>query len=344
MKFKIAGREIGKNRDPLIIAEIGINHNGNLDQAIAIADSAIRSGAEILKHQTHIPDEEMSLEAKKTIPGNSKFSIYKIIKDCALSEVDEKKLMNYIKSKKKIFISTPFCKAAVDRLIKFRVPAFKIGSGEWNNLDLIKYICKFKKPIIMSTGMSHLRELKNTVNYINKKKIPLALLHCTNVYPTPLQKSRLNSIPLMQKTFTKNIIGYSDHTVGLYASYAALSLGAKIIEKHYVDTHNRKGPDVSCSMDKYQLKELINASKYIPLTLPGTKDPIREERVTMNFAFASVVSKKFIKKGTFISHKNICLKRPGNGDFLAKDFLKLIGKKSCVDIKKNIQIKKKFIQ
>ena len=103
MKFKIAGREIGKNKDPLIIAEIGINHNGNLDQAIAIADSAIRSGAEILKHQTHIPDEEMSLEAKKTIPGNSKFSIYKIIKDCALSEVDEKKLMNYIKSKKKNF-------------------------------------------------------------------------------------------------------------------------------------------------------------------------------------------------------------------------------------------------
>ena len=254
MIFKIAGREIGKNKEPLIIAELGINHNGNLDQAIAIADSAIKSGAEILKHQTHIPDEEMSIEAKKAIPGNSKFSIYKIIKNCALSELDEKKLMQYIKSKKKIFISTPFSKAAVDRLIRFGVPAFKIGSGEWNNLELIKYICKFKKPIIMSTGMSYLRELKNTVNYINKKKIPLALMHCTNVYPTPLQKSRLNSILLMQKTFTKNIIGYSDHTVGLYASYAALSLGAKIIEKHYVDSHSRKGPDVSCSMDKNQLK------------------------------------------------------------------------------------------
>ena len=158
--------------------------------------------------------------------------------------------------------------------------------------------------------MSHLRELKNTVNYINKKKIPLALLHCTNVYPTPLQKSRLNSIPLMQKTFTKNIIGYSDHTVGLYASYAALSLGAKIIEKHYVDSHSRKGPDVSCSMDKNQLKELILASKYIPLTIPGAKEPIQEEKVTMNFAFASVVAKNHIKKGSLISEKNICLKRP----------------------------------
>ena len=343
MKFKIAGREIGNNKDPLIIAEIGINHNGNLDQAIAIADSAIKSGAEILKHQTHIPDEEMSLEAKRAIPGNSKKSIYSIIKYCTLSEADEEKLMKYIKLKKKIFISTPFCKAAVDRLIRFNIPAFKIGSGEWNNLDLVKYICRFKKPIIMSTGMSYLNELKKTVNYINKKKIPLALLHCTNVYPTPLQKSRLNSISLMKKTFKNNIIGYSDHTVGLYASYAALSLGAKIIEKHYVDSHSRKGPDVSCSMDKNQLKELILASKYIPLTIPGVKEPIQEEKVTMNFAFASVVAKNHIKKGSLISEKNICLKRPGNGDFLSKDFRKLIGKKAKFDIQKNNQIKKKHL-
>ena len=208
MKFKIAGREIGNNKDPIVIAEIGINHNGNLDQAIAISDSAINSGAEILKHQTHIPDEEMSLEAKRAIPGNSNKSIYSIIKNCSLSETDEEKLMKYIISKKKIFISTPFSKAAVDRLIRFGIPAFKIGSGEWNNLDLVKYICKFKKPIIMSTGMSYLTELRKTVNFINKKKIPLALLHCTNVYPTPLQKSRLNSISLMKKTSI-----FSDHTL-----------------------------------------------------------------------------------------------------------------------------------
>jgi N-acetylneuraminate synthase len=344
MKFKIAGREIGQNKDPLIIAEIGINHNGNLNQAIAIADSAIRSGAEILKHQTHIPDEEMSLEAKKAIPGNSKKSIYKIIKECSLSEDDEEKLMKYIKSKKKIFISTPFSKAAVDRLVKFNIPAFKIGSGEWNNLDLIRYICKFKKPIIMSTGMSYLNELKKTVSFINKKKIPLALMHCTNVYPTPLEKSRLNSITLMQKTFKNNIIGYSDHTVGLYASYAALSLGAKIIEKHYVDTHDRKGPDVSCSMDNNQLRELLNASRLIPPSIPGKKEPIKEELVTMNFAFASVVSKVFIKKGSTLNKKNICLKRPGNGNFSTNDLLKLFGKKTYCDIPPNVQIRKNHIK
>ena len=343
MIFKIGNRKISSGESPLIIAEIGINHNGNLDQAIEIADSAIKSGAEILKHQTHIPDEEMSVEAKKTVPGNSKKSIYEIIKSCALSEDDERKLMNYIKSKKKIFISTPFSKAAVDRLVKFNVPAFKIGSGECNNLELIKYVCKFKKPIIMSTGMSYLKELIPTVNYINKKKISLALMHCTNLYPTPLEKSRLNSITQMSKIFKKNIIGYSDHTVGLYACFTALSLGALIIEKHYVDSHSRKGPDVSCSMDKNQLNELIKASKLIKTSLPGKKQPLKEEKVTMNFAFSSVVSKRPIIIGETLTRKNICLKRPGNGYFNTKDFLKILGKKSRKNIKSNVQIKKNDI-
>ncbi len=339
--FKIKNRKITKNTDPLIIAELGINHNGNLDQAIAIADSAIKSGAEVLKHQTHIPDEEMSSEARKAIPGNSKKSIYNIIKSCTLSEKEEHILMKYVVNKKRIFISTPFCKAAVDRLVRFNVPAFKIGSGECNNLELIKYICKFKKPIIMSTGMNSLKEVIPSINFINKRKIPLAILHCTNVYPTPIKKSRLNSISIMSKMFKNNIIGYSDHTVGLYASYAAISLGAKIVEKHYVDSHDRKGPDVSCSMDKHQLKELIKASKLISSSIPGKKIPIKEELVTINFAFASVVASINIKKGEILSRDNICLKRPGNGDYKFSDFSKILGKVAKRDIIKNTQINKK---
>lgn len=340
MIFKIKNRIIDKKSDPLIIAEIGINHNGNLDSAIAIADSAIKYGAEVLKHQTHMPDDEMSQEAKKAIPGNSKKSIYNIIKSCSLSESQELKLKNYITSKKKIFISTPFCKGAVDRLVKFNVPAFKIGSGECNNLELIKYICRFKKPIIMSTGMNSLKEIIPTISYINKKRIPLAIMHCTNVYPTPIHKSRLNSISIMKKYFKNNIIGYSDHTIGLYASYAAISLGAKIIEKHYVDSHDRRGPDVSCSMDKYQLKELIKVSKLISRSIPGEKKPIKEELVTMNFAFSSVVANKNIKKGEIISKNNICLKRPGNGYFKSSDFNKIIGKLAKKNIRYNTQLKK----
>ena len=142
--FKIGNQNIGKNYPPVIITEIGINHNGSLDLAIDLADSAIRSGAEIIKHQTHVIEDEMSLEAKKVIPGNANISIYEIIKKCSLNENDEIKFANYIKDKKKIFISTPFSRAAADRLVKIGVPAFKIGSGECNNYHFIEYLCKFK--------------------------------------------------------------------------------------------------------------------------------------------------------------------------------------------------------
>ncbi|MDC0240792.1 N-acetylneuraminate synthase family protein, partial [Candidatus Pelagibacter sp.] len=153
-KFKIGNRVVGKNYPPLIISEIGINHNGSIDLAIHLADTAIKAGAEVIKHQTHVVEDEMSEEAKKVIPGNADISIYEIIKKCSLNENDEKKLANYIKSKKRIFISTPFSRAAADRLVKFNIPAFKIGSGECNNYHFVRYLCKFKKPIIMSTGMN----------------------------------------------------------------------------------------------------------------------------------------------------------------------------------------------
>ena len=149
-ELKIGNLKIGENYPALIVPEIGINHNGNLDVAIKMVDAAKKSGAKIIKHQTHIPEDEMSVEAKKVKPGNSKKNIFSIIKDCSLSEEDEFKLFKYVKSKKMVFISTPFSKKAVDRLIKFGINAFKIGSGEFNNVPLLQYITKFKKPLIPS--------------------------------------------------------------------------------------------------------------------------------------------------------------------------------------------------
>ena len=143
--FQIANLTINSKTPPLIIAEIGINHNGSLEKAVKIADEAIKNGADIIKHQTHVVEDEMALVAKKVKPGNSNKSIYEIIKRCSLNEEDEFKLMNYIKKKRKIFISTPFSRSAVDRLDKFNVPGFKIGSGECNNYPLIEYIAKKKK-------------------------------------------------------------------------------------------------------------------------------------------------------------------------------------------------------
>ena len=167
-KIKIGNRMVGESYDPLIIAEIGINHNGSLDEAISIAESAIKAGAEVIKHQTHVVEDEMIPFAKKIKPGNSNKSIYSIIAKCALSEKDEKKLMRHIINLKKIFISTPFSRAAANRLQKFNVPAFKIGSGECNNYPLIEHIAKFKKPVILSTGMNSLEQIKPAVKILRK--------------------------------------------------------------------------------------------------------------------------------------------------------------------------------
>ena len=147
-EFRIAGRLIGDNHPPVVIAEIGINHEGVLDAAIAIAESAINAGAEIVKHQTHIVEDEMSMEAKNVIPVHADLSIYEIIENCALTEKEEFQLMKFVQQKGAIFISTPFSRAAANRLAKFDVPAFKIGSGECNNYPLVKHIASFGKPII----------------------------------------------------------------------------------------------------------------------------------------------------------------------------------------------------
>ena len=342
--IKIGNRKIGKNYTPLIIVELGINHSGKIDLAKKLILSAKNAGAEIIKNQTHIAEMEMSEEAKKIIPVHTKDNIFKIIDDCSLSEKQELDLMKYVKKEKMIFISTPFSREAANRLNKINVPAFKIGSGECNNYPLIEHICKFKKPIILSTGMNDIPSIKKAVQIMKKHKIQFALMHTTNLYPTPSNLVRLNALKEMKKAFPNIPLGLSDHTNNNFTSFAALGLGVSIIEKHYVDKKSRAGVDVPASIDFLQLKELIEGSKEIHKSLPGKKKPEKEELDTMKFAFASVVSTKKIKKGEKLSLKNIWVKRPGTGDFLAKDLKKLIGKTVKVEIKYNKQIKKNYIK
>ena len=161
--MEIAGRKIGLKYNPLIIAEIGINHCGDINIAKEMVDSAKRAGVEVVKHQTHIVEDEMSPAAKNVKPGNSDLSIYEIMDSCSLNKEEEYELKNYIEKKGMIFISTPFSRAAVERLVEFEVPAFKIGSGECNNYPLIEHMCKYKKPIILSTGMNNLKSISKAV-------------------------------------------------------------------------------------------------------------------------------------------------------------------------------------
>jgi N-acetylneuraminate synthase len=315
-----------------VIVEIGINHEGSLKTAFEMVDAAWRAGAEVIKHQTHVVEDEMSKAAKKVIPGNASVSIYEIMERCALNEEDEIKLKEYVESKGMIFLSTPFSRAAADRLEKMGVSAYKIGSGECNNYPLIEHIASFKKPMIVSTGMNDILSIKKTVEILEKYKVQYALLHTTNLYPTPVHLVRLGAMQELQKEFPNAIIGLSDHTTSNRACFAATALGACILERHFTDRMDRPGPDIINSMDPIALKELIIGSNEIALMRGGKKEATKEEQITIDFAFATVVSIKTIKKGEKFTKENIWVKRPGTGSIKAEYFNQLLGKIANRDI------------
>lgn len=335
----IQNREIGINFDPLIIVEIGINHEGSLTTACEMVDAAHKAGAEMIKHQTHVVEDEMSKEALKVIPGNANISIYEIIKRCALNEEDEIKLKNYVESKDMIFISTPFSREAANRLERMNVSAYKIGSGECNNLPLIEHIASFGKPMIVSTGMNDIKSIKQTVKILDKYNIDYALLHTTNLYPTPFNLVRLGALEELKKEFPNTIIGLSDHTISNLACFSAVALGSSILERHFTDSKKRPGPDIINSMDPKELEDLIKGSKEIKLMRGGKKEAAKEEQVTIDFAFATVVSIKDIKKGEILNKDNLWVKRPGTGEILAKDFSSILGKKAKKDILFDVHLK-----
>ena len=337
--IQIENRKIGLDYSPLVIVEIGINHEGSLKTAFEMVDAAWKAGAEMVKHQTHVVEDEMSKEAKNVIPGNASESIYNIMERCALSEEDEMKLKEYIESKGMIFISTPFSRAAADRLERMKVSAYKIGSGECNNYPLIEHIASFGKPMIVSTGMNDIKQVRKTVEILEKYNVPYALLHTTNLYPTPVHLVRLGAMQELEKEFPNAIIGLSDHTTSNRACFAATALGASILERHFTDKMERPGPDIINSMDPIALQELIYGSAEIALMRGGKKEAAKEEQVTIDFAFATVVSIKPINKGEILTKENIWVKRPGTGEIKADGYNDLLGKKAKVDINIDEHIK-----
>ena len=336
--IQIEDRKIGLDYPPLVIAEIGINHNGDLNIAKAMVDAAHRAGIEVVKHQTHIIEDEMSQSAKSVVPGNSDKSIYDIMKSCALDEAEELELKNYVESKGMIFLSTPFSRAAADRLEKFGVSAYKIGSGELNNYPLIAHIASFKKPMILSTGMNDIPSIQKAVEILKSHQVPFALLHTTNLYPTPPHLVRLGAMVEMMEAFDGVPIGLSDHTLNNDATKVAMGMGACIVERHFTDHKGRSGPDIICSMDEAEARELVESAKAIFLMRGGRKEAAKEEQVTIDFAFATCVSIAPIKKGEVFSKDNLWVKRPGTGEIKAIDYEKLLGKKAKIDIPNDTHI------
>ncbi|EAH9082385.1 polyhydroxyalkanoate biosynthesis repressor PhaR, partial [Campylobacter jejuni] len=244
----------------------------------------------------------------------------------------------YVEKQGLVYLSTPFSRAAANRLEDMGVSAYKIGSGECNNYPLIKHIAQFKKPMIISTGMNSIESIKPTVKILRDYEIPFVLLHTTNLYPTPSHLVRLQAMLELYKEFNC-LYGLSDHTTNNLACIGAIALGASVLERHFTDTMDRKGPDIVCSMDESTLKDLINQTQEMVLLRgDNNKNPLKEEQVTIDFAFASVVSIKDIKKGEILSMDNIWVKRPSKGGISAKDFEAILGKRAKKDIKNNIQL------
>ena len=328
----IAGRKVGPAHVPLIVAEIGINHEGSLEVAREMVDAASRAGVEVVKHQTHVVDDEMSGAAKKVVPGNASVSIYQIMERCALSEDDERQLKAYVEAKGMIFMSTPFSRAAADRLERMNVAAYKIGSGECNNYPLLKHIASFGKPTILSTGMNTIESVAKAVDIFDQAGTPCALLHTTNLYPTPPHLVRLGAMVELGKAFPRAVIGLSDHTTDNIACIGAIALGASIVERHFTDHIYRVGPDIICSMDEARCRELIEAANTLHAELGGTKGPVKEEQVTMAFAFATVVTIRPVKAGEAFTSQNLWVKRPGTGAIPAERYENLLGKAARRDI------------
>ncbi|MGB0900680.1 N-acetylneuraminate synthase family protein [Halocynthiibacter sp.] len=337
--MKLAHREIGPEHPPLVIAEIGINHEGDLSVAKDMVRMARDAGCECVKHQTHIVEDEMTPEAQQIFPPNADVSIWEVMKRCALSLEDEIELKNYTESLGMIYISTPFSRAAADFLNEIDVPGFKIGSGEADNLPLIRHIARFGKPIILSTGMQTIETMRASVEILEEAGVEYALLECTNLYPSPAEIVSLQGVTDLKNAFPNATVGFSDHSIGPTMALASVALGATILERHYTDSRYRKGPDISCSMDPAELKFLIDRSKEIHTALHNEKKRTGPEEDVYRFARASVVADKDMPAGHVISEADIWARRPGSGDIAGYDFDKVVGKTLKVAVTHNQQLK-----
>ncbi len=323
-ELRLGSRRIFEEEPPLVIAEIGINHEGDIRKAIRMVDDAYSAGCECVKFQCHVIEDEMI--RNDVVPGNANESIWNIMSRCALTEDEEVRLKSYVEEKGMIYLSSPFSRAAAERLQRMGVCAYKIGSGECNNYPLVKHIASYGQPVILSTGMNDVESIRPAVQILREAEIPFALMHCTSMYPTPYDKVRLGALSVLAEFFPDAVLGLSDHSIGNYTCFAAVALGATILEKHFTSDKSWPGPDVSISIDPGELKELIKGSRAIYQSLGGTKAILPEEQPTIDFAYACVVAIRHIEQGEALSRANIWVKRPGTGEIKAQDFDRLLGK------------------
>ncbi len=350
--IKIGSKLIGTNQPVFIIAEAGINHNGSLGLAKKLIDAAVESGADAVKFQTfkaeNLVTEKVEMaEYQKKNTGKQESQL-DMLKGLELSYDELKELKDHCDKKGIVFFSTPHTEDAID-FLEDLMPVFKIGSGDLNNLPYLEKIAKKQKPIILSTGMGTLEEVKEAVNIIKKHNDQLILLHCTTNYPCPKQDVNLKVLETLKKE-TGCIIGYSDHTEGIEIPIMANLLGATVIEKHFTLDKNMEGPDHPASLDPAELKEMVSAIRggrkmEVPDEImgDGVKKPTKEEKETAKVTRKSIVAKVDIPKGKIIEKGMIIIKRPGTG-IPPEKIEEIVGKRAKKGIKKDSLVKEEYVK
>lgn len=327
-----------------IIAEAGVNHNGDLNTAFRLVDKAAEAGADAVKFQSFKTEElavKTTPKAKYQINNTgSKESQFAMLKRLELSWPEQKKLMSYCRKKKIIFASSAFDEESVDSLNRAGMGIFKIPSGEITNKPLIQHISRKRKPIILSTGMSYLREIQKAINWINEtwdslgKRYKLTLLHCVSDYPVAYSDANLLAIRTLKNTFGLPV-GYSDHAVGVDIAIAAVGMGAEVIEKHFTLDRNMKGPDHKASLEPAELKLMAGAIRNIEQAFgDGIKRLTKNEIETRKIIRRSLAAARDIRAGEVIRRCDIKIKRPGTG-MPPESTGQLINKKARVNVKKD---------
>ena len=334
--FEVGGRKIGNGCPVFIIAEGCDNHMGNLDVAKEMCKQAKLAGADCIKFQHHLPDEEML----KDVPMTSNFDIplYDFLKLHALTLDQHVELMKYCKEIGIQYLCTPFSLKAAYELNEIGVDAFKIGSGEMTDIPTLIKIAQIGKPMIISTGMSTLDEIQRTYEALLPFETPIAFMNCLSEYPPKYEDVNLNVIGKMRERFPKAMIGHSDHTPDLYTCYAAVTLGATIIEKHVILSKQTPGPDQTVSIDFHDLYNLVDGIRKVEVALGADKVVHDNEKGIREWAFRSIVSRCSIKKGQVIEADMVWSKRPGSG-IPSYKMNEIIGKVATCDIEENVLLK-----
>jgi N,N'-diacetyllegionaminate synthase len=307
-------------RKTIIIAEAGVNHNGSIARAKKLISIASNAKADFVKFQTFITEKNITRNAEKAEYQkdltDSDESQFEMIKNLELDRVAHEELIDFCKTKDIQFLSTAFDHDSIDLLDELNIPLFKIPSGEITNLPYLRHIGKMGKPIIMSTGMSTLNEVRDALNILiesGAEKEEITILHCNTEYPTPMKDVNLKAMLTIKDELGVNI-GYSDHTLGIEVAISAVTMGATLIEKHFTLDRNLPGPDHAASLEPEELKAMVTAIRNIEKAMgDGIKKPSSSETKNISVVRKSIVAKMSIKKGELFTEKNLTVKRPGTG-------------------------------